>query len=453
MIRMGWLRRRERERTVVIHEYVTGGGLAGQDLPESWAAEGCAMRRAVARDFAAVRGVKVVVTLDARFRGEPGPWEIVRIGPGEERATLTRLARAAHATLPIAPETDGLLYQRVQWIQWARGRALASAAGGLVFAGGSTEGPLLVAASKHLLADVLLSAGVRTPPVLYGLPPYFAGHGFEKFNRRAIRRDERLDPEWGDWRREEAGDEIAPGCPATTRAERAALRETNWATLRRPRYPVVVKPIDGAGSVDTHLIPDPEALAEFLAAREPDGPAKVRYLEERPDALRQSHYWYGWGRLGVVLVQPYVPGDPMSASFLVDRRGRGHLVGIGRQDVEIRDGRFHYRGGTLPSGAPGLADEPRRALAAVPGLRGWVGVDFIREPDGRVTVLEINPRLTTSFVGLAKLLPPGTLAAAMLDAFDHPRRLDRRDLAAAVHAQSPLTFRADGSILGVGSTR
>src|SRR5262245_25792257 len=98
MIRMGWLRRRE--RTVVIHEYVTGGGLAGQDLPESWAAEGRAMRIAAARDFAAVRGVRVVMTLDARFPEEPGPWKIVPIAPGEERSTLTALARDSAATLP-----------------------------------------------------------------------------------------------------------------------------------------------------------------------------------------------------------------------------------------------------------------------------------------------------------------------------------------------------------------
>jgi hypothetical protein len=59
----------------------------------------------------------------------------------------------------------------------------------------------------------------------------------------------------------------------------------------------------------------------------------------------------------------------------------------------------------------------RAALACVPGLAGFVGVDFLWEPERQsATVLEINPRVTTSHVGLAHLLPPGRLARAWLAA-------------------------------------
>ncbi len=48
-----------------------------------------------------------------------------------------------------------------------------------------------------------------------------------------------------------------------------------------------------------------------------------------------------------------------------------------------------------------------RAIGAVPGLAGFVGVDLIlsREsgPDPVDTEVEINPRLTTSYVGLRAL--------------------------------------------------
>src|SRR3954452_10376991 len=77
--------------TVLVHEWVTGGGLAGRPMPASWAAEGHAMRRAIAGDFAALPGVRVVVTLDDRFPEEPGPWSVVRIGAGREGATFPRL--------------------------------------------------------------------------------------------------------------------------------------------------------------------------------------------------------------------------------------------------------------------------------------------------------------------------------------------------------------------------
>jgi predicted ATP-grasp superfamily ATP-dependent carboligase len=58
------------------------------------------------------------------------------------------------------------------------------------------------------------------------------------------------------------------------------------------------------------------------------------------------------------------------------------------------------------------------AAAAVGADAGWLGVDMILgdRADGRDDrVLEVNPRVTTSFVGLARLFPRG-LVAAMIDA-------------------------------------
>jgi predicted ATP-grasp superfamily ATP-dependent carboligase len=70
------------------------------------------------------------------------------------------------------------------------------------------------------------------------------------------------------------------------------------------------------------------------------------------------------------------------------------------------DGRLSYLGGELPLPV-GLAqrasDLATRALASMPSAIGYVGIDLVlgREPDGRDdAVIEINPRLTTSYVGL-----------------------------------------------------
>ena len=142
----------------------------------------------------------------------------------------------------------------------------------------------------------------------------------------------------------------------------------------------------------------------------------------------------------------------MSASFLVDRDGVAHLVGVGRQEVVVEAGQFSYRGGTVPAGTLEMASEPRRAveLLAPLGLRGWAGVDFLwDEPRGAV-ILEVNPRLTTSYVGLRRLLSPGALARAWLLAFDDPAALATLDLARRVHASPPTTFSADGTILAAG---
>jgi len=106
----------------------------------------------------------------------------------------------------------------------------------------------------------------------------------------------------------------------------------------------------------------------------------------------------------------------LSASFLVDRSNRAELIGVGRQDVVVTRGEFRYQGGTLPFAGDVPADDLSRALEGIDGLHGWVGLDFVWNPETRdVTMLEINARLTTSFVGWqAWLSTPGVLSARWL---------------------------------------
>lgn len=137
-------------------------------------------------------------------------------------------------------------------------------------------------------------------------------------------------------------------------------------------YPAVLKPLDGAGSQDTYMV-----NSQFDA----------------PPA-------YAWRRR----LERYMPGLPASVAVLCGPGGRLPLIPCKQRISE--DGRFRYLGGELPI-APGLAKRARslaeRALAAMPPATGYVGVDIVvgREPDGSEdAVIEINPRLTTSYVGL-----------------------------------------------------
>jgi predicted ATP-grasp superfamily ATP-dependent carboligase len=67
-----------------------------------------------------------------------------------------------------------------------------------------------------------------------------------------------------------------------------------------------------------------------------------------------------------------------------------------------------------------LADLARRIAQALPGLWGYVGVDYLETASGPV-VLEINPRPTTSCCGLRPAL--GLNLASLVLALDSPGAL------------------------------
>ncbi len=160
-------------------------------------------------------------------------------------------------------------------------------------------------------------------------------------------------------------------------------------------FPLVCKPRHGAGSQATFLVRDDRELSRCL------GQARAE----------------GWA--GEMIVQPHVPGQAASVAFLI---GPGRRVALpAAEQILSADGRFHYEGGRLP-----LPDDlnrraqclAERAVAAVEGLCGYVGVDLVlgASADGSGDrVIEINPRLTTSYVGL-RALAHFNLAEAMLAA-------------------------------------
>jgi len=92
------------------------------------------------------------------------------------------------------------------------------------------------------------------------------------------------------------------------------------------------------------------------------------------------------------LVQEYVPGKPMSASMLIGDEPR--ILSINTQELNG----FQYTGAKLPVELE-RTEELIEGVAKVPGLFGYVGVDFVLN-DERTVIIEINPRPTTPIIGL-----------------------------------------------------
>ena len=149
-------------------------------------------------------------------------------------------------------------------------------------------------------------------------------------------------------------------------------------------YPAVLKPRDGAGSLGIEWIP----------AR-PDG--RTTGVPARLEA--------------------FYPGTAASVACLC---GPDRIVALEPCLQRLAGGGdFTYRGGSLPIDT-GLAGRARRlalrAVRTLPNPLGYLGVDLVLGADpvgsGDV-VVEINPRLTTSYVGL-RALSRVNLAAAMI---------------------------------------
>jgi predicted ATP-grasp superfamily ATP-dependent carboligase len=151
----------------------------------------------------------------------------------------------------------------------------------------------------------------------------------------------------------------------------------------------------------------------------------------------------GWS--GSLILQPYLPGRAVSVSFLA---GTERLLSLPAVKQELsNDGRFHYRGGSLP--LPPELDRRARSLAekavrTVEGMHGYFGVDLVlgASSDGRAdAVIEINPRLTTSYIGLRRLAQ-FNLAQALLGL------VTRAPLPVENWRTGPIIFSADGRIIG-----
>lgn len=169
-------------------------------------------------------------------------------------------------------------------------------------------------------------------------------------------------------------------------------------------YPAVLKPRFGAGSENVMLVEQSGVSVEEVQAT-------------------LHGLWQGQGS---VVLEEYVVGRPASVSFLVGPAGAVPLLaGLQR----FGDGAFMYQGGRMPLLGPealAAVGAAGGAVAAVTGLRGFVGVDVVVSlpaSDAELpampsaTVIEINPRLTTSYVGL-RALARGNVAGWMLDVLE-----------------------------------
>lgn len=133
-------------------------------------------------------------------------------------------------------------------------------------------------------------------------------------------------------------------------------------------FPCVVKPADGAGCDNTFLIQNADELAVLNL------PEDIEFI-----------------------VQPFIPGGHFSAGIL-SYDGEVELLGVCRQKIMVAPQlRFEGVEGPLEYPHTGKVAAMARAVkSAIPTLRGYWGMDFV-DDGGALTLIEVNPRLTSSY--------------------------------------------------------
>jgi predicted ATP-grasp superfamily ATP-dependent carboligase len=136
----------------------------------------------------------------------------------------------------------------------------------------------------------------------------------------------------------------------------------------------LVKPVAGAGCTDSYILTDRQDFEQMQS------------------------------RKGQYVIQPHIQGKKTSLSCLF-KEGMGWLLCANLQHFNIINQQYQLSKITVNydsdlSAYQDLVDDIAHAL---PELWGYAGIDLIETPE-QLLVLEINPRLTTSFVGIREAL-------------------------------------------------
>jgi predicted ATP-grasp superfamily ATP-dependent carboligase len=158
--------------------------------------------------------------------------------------------------------------------------------------------------------------------------------------------------------------------------------------LPEPNRRWVVKARDGAGCADSAIV---ATAAEYRS---------VKSALSDPDNF---------------ILQAFTPGKPVSLSGLF-KHGEVSLLSYNEQQIAVCGRHFELQGCIVNAPCSDWARYRQliaRVARALPALWGYAGVDLLETPDGPL-VLEINPRLTTSYAGLRQALR-GNIARQVVD--------------------------------------
>lgn len=160
------------------------------------------------------------------------------------------------------------------------------------------------------------------------------------------------------------------------------LAEVKRAIKKDLSYPVLFKPEDGVSCSGLSIVKE-EAQVEKAIEK-----IKTESAEEN------------------LIVQEFIEGEAASVSLLC-AKGKAFAISLNQQTIKAGapGEASSYEGGSVPFDHP-LKQEAfaiaEKVIGCFEGLTGYVGVDLVLAKN-KVFVVDVNPRLTTSYVGLSRV--------------------------------------------------
>jgi len=143
-------------------------------------------------------------------------------------------------------------------------------------------------------------------------------------------------------------------------------------------FPCVIKPRDGLGCEGTQVLENSVQLTQAMTE---------------------------WVNPAQAILQPFCAGQAISLSALF-RYGQAWLLCVNQQQMQLQNRQFHLQACLV--NIPNIYTEYFQGLITriaglIPGLWGYIGIDLMDTTAGPL-LLEINPRLTSSYAGIHNAL-------------------------------------------------
>jgi len=293
---------------VLIFEFITGGGFAAEQWPESLASEGAMMLQALVSELKRLPHIQVVIMLDWRCRKMDllSQTESIVVQKNQNFSQILQETMAGcDAVWPIAPEMDFILLDIAKLAETLHKTAILST-------------PEAVKLCSNKLATIKC----------------LQEHHINVCDTQLLSN-----------------------------------------VVAYPNVQSVIKPIDGVGCEQSFIISCQDHYQQVITA------------------IDNSEKY---------IIQPFIKGQSLSLSCLF-KEGKAWLLCCNEQQVLIAKGQFQLQ--LCAVNIPHHSHENYQKLLekiaqAIPGLWGYIGIDIINTDMNGPVILEINPRLTTSYVGI-----------------------------------------------------